>query len=158
MTLLSPGSGTASLDAHGSRAAKRHLHRRPGQGEREQDDAGADGGAAPQGTDWLALGVGHSQRLVEAQVPGQQPDETVDPADHDLATSNLGDAIDLEALCLEAVAQRPLGKVREMARVIEMKPTVAEEARLQAVRVGDGHHEGPALAQQAGGLADRNPW
>src|SRR5215213_10148761 len=91
ITLASARSATARLDVDGARAPERHLDPGAGQCDGKQQDARGDGrGRLPAG-ERSAAGIRPAQCLVEVQPAGQRPDEPVEPADHDLPSTQARD-------------------------------------------------------------------
>src|SRR5882757_9694787 len=92
-----PGSLTSPLNVAGASAPQRDLNggqdRRHGEQQYACDQR--DRTAAARHRDRTGLRL--SQRLIQVQVPGEASDQSVEPADHDLAARHIRDALDREA-------------------------------------------------------------
>ena len=80
-----------------------------------------------------AAGSLPAEGLVQVGLAGQQADEALEPADHDLAAPHERHALDLEPAVTQSATKAPRREVGEVARHVEVQPLVAEGLRLHAV-------------------------
>jgi hypothetical protein len=94
-------------------------------------------------------------------VAGKLAHQAVDPSEDDLPAPQVADSLDPQPEGLDLGQQGRGAQVDEMARQVEGKPAIAEDAGLEAGRIGHRNDQHPAgghkprcMAQRPGRLAE----
>ena len=93
--------------------------------------------------------------VVQVRVAGKFADQAVDPSEDDLPAPQVADSLDPQLQGLDLGQQRRRAQVDEMARQVEGKPAIAEDAGLEAGRIGHGDDKRPAGGQERRRMAQR---
>ena len=105
-------------------------------GDGGQHHAGGDGEQARARGLVDAAGSLPAEGLVQVRLAGQQADEALQPADHDLSAPHERHALDLEPAVTQSTTKALRREVDEVARHVEVQPLVAEGLRLHAALFG----------------------
>src|SRR3954469_8515244 len=151
-TMTRPGgrSGTHGLHVDGAATAQRRLDERAGDSERGEHRGGRERERAAAGRERRAARAGAANRVVEIGPAGGRRHQSVQPAEHDLAAAQVAAPAHAQAQLLEAPQQRARWQVDEVTRKVEGEPALAEDPRLEAVRVGQRHHQHATRGEQLG--------
>src|SRR2546430_5766570 len=138
MSALRGGRLPPRLDVDSATRPCRYLDRGCGQGERKSNHRGGES-VQPEGRTLGGLTrLGATDGFVQVGVPGKLAGEAVDPSEDDLPAPQVADPLHPQAQGLELGQQCRRAQMDEMARQIKGKPAIAEDAGLEAGRIGHG--------------------
>ena len=145
----------ARLDVNGAARPRRHLGRGCGQGERKGRHGGSESVQPTDRTLGSLTRLAAADGVVQVRVPGKPADKAVDPSEDDLPAPQVADSLDPQPLSLDRGQQRRRAQVDQVAGQVEGQPAIAEEAGLEAGRIGHGDDQRPARRQQRCRVAQR---